>query len=521
MKSIQSKILLGVISGLLAFTIIASSIVVNMVHTIMHKDADRLLSNVCQKEAAYINDILGDIEKSADVIEYYATTSIDGLDDLKDETYRMGYIENAKKMFNEVAINTNGIEGYFMRINPEYSDGTTGFSSLLYKHGDFKESGVTDLSKYSEDDATVGWYYTAVNAGNGVWLEPYYHISSEKQLISYVLPMYVNEELLGVVGFNVNFGYLIERINGIDVYEKGRAVLASPDQSKYYNEKLFRGKENPHTHAEALLRNGMYLELYADYKDIQKDLRPMLSMILVVFMVVQGATIIYTIYITRRVIRPLKHLTYVADKILVGMNENELNQMPIKSKDEIGTLARALVNANEKIHEYTRYIYALAFKDSLTGIKNTTAYAETTRKMNNEIEGGHVKFGILVADVNNLKKTNDRFGHDMGNELLIHAAKILTDIFLEDSIFRVGGDEFVVILEGDDYDNYLALLEKLDAACQKEVIKVDEIVIPVVMARGVATFDPELDRTCEDVFTRADRTMYEHKEMCKMKREKM
>ena len=139
MKSIQSKILLGVISGLLAFTIIATSIVVNMVHTIMHKDADRILSNVCQKEAAYINDILGDIEKSADVIEYYATTSIDGLDDLKDETYRMGYIENAKKMFNEVAINTNGIEGYFMRVNPEYSDGTTGFSSFLYKHGDFKE----------------------------------------------------------------------------------------------------------------------------------------------------------------------------------------------------------------------------------------------------------------------------------------------------------------------------------------------------------------------------------------------
>ena len=57
MKSIQSKILIVVISGLLVITAAVSAIAVNMTHEIMHKDADRILNNVTQKEAAYINDV--------------------------------------------------------------------------------------------------------------------------------------------------------------------------------------------------------------------------------------------------------------------------------------------------------------------------------------------------------------------------------------------------------------------------------------------------------------------------------
>lgn len=84
-------------NGLLVFTVVISSIVVNMTHMIMQKDADRLLNNVCKKEAAYINDILGDVEKSAKVMEYYATTGISELEDLRDKEHRTAYIESAKK----------------------------------------------------------------------------------------------------------------------------------------------------------------------------------------------------------------------------------------------------------------------------------------------------------------------------------------------------------------------------------------------------------------------------------------
>lgn len=516
MKSIQSKILLVVISGLLVITAVVSAIAVTMTHEIMHKDADRILNNVCQKEAAYINDTLGDVVKSAAVMEHYAITELTELTALRDEEYRTSYLEKAKRMFADVALNTNGIEGFFMRINPEYSNGTTGFYNLINENQEFKEMRVTDLSKFSEDDMqNVGWYYTAVRARRGTWMEPYLFPGHEVHLISYVLPMYVNGELLGVVGFDMNFEYLLNRINSIDVYERGYAVLLANDKESCYNEETIEETQNPHTKATVALENGMYLELRADYKDIQKEIHPMLGRIVIAFVVVLALSIIYTIVVTHKIVYPLGRLTYVAQKITEGLNEDELLQIPIESKDEVGTLSRVLVNAYEKIQEYTTYINALAYRDSLTGIKNSTAYTEAVKELNKDINYNNPQFGVLVADINNLKQTNDKFGHDIGNELIIHTAKILTDIFKVSSIFRIGGDEFAIILKDKDYSNYRTLLEQMDDACSKDSITVCEHTIPISIARGVALYNSSIDRVYEDVFAKADHAMYMNKEEIK------
>lgn len=516
MKSIQSKILLVVISGLLVITAVVSAIAVNMTHSIMHKDADRILDNVCQKEAAYINDTLGDIVKSAEVMEHYATTEISNLTALKDEEYRTLYLERAKRMFVDVALNTKGLEGFFMRINPQYSDGTTGFYNIITEDSKFKEMNLTDLSKFAENDAkNVGWYYTAVHAGKGVWMEPYYFPGHEEQLISYVLPMYVDDELLGVVGFDMNFAYLVDRINSINVYERGYAVLLAEDEEICYNEQAIMKTHNQHTKATADLENGMYLELRADYKDIQREIYPMLSRIVIAFVIVLLLSILYTILVTHRIVHPLKMLTYAAERISGGINEEDLAKIPVHSKDEVGTLSKVLVKTYGKIQEYTAYINALAYRDSLTGVKNSTAYTEAVKELNKDINYNNPKFGVLVADINNLKQTNDKFGHDIGNELIIHTAKILTDIFKRSSIFRIGGDEFAVILKDKDYDNYRVLIEEMDEACSKDFITICENRIPVSIARGVSLFKPSIDKVYEDVFAKADHAMYMHKEECK------
>jgi len=233
------------------------------------------------------------------------------------------------------------------------------------------------------------------------------------------------------------------------------------------------------------------------------------------FIVVLILSIIYTVIVTRRIVHPLKQLTYVAEKISTGMNEEDLGTIPIRSKDEVGTLSRVLVRTYDKIQEYTAYINALAYRDSLTGIKNSTAYTEAVKKLNQDINCNNPKFGVLVADINNLKKTNDQFGHDIGNELIIHTAKILTDIFKTSSIFRIGGDEFAIILKDKDYDNNRILLEQMDEACSKDFITVCENRIPVSIARGVSLFNSDIDRVYEDVFAKADHAMYLHKDKCK------
>jgi hypothetical protein len=73
-----------VISGLLVITAVVSAIAVNMTHEVMHKDADRILNNTAQKEAAYINDVLGDMKKSAKVMSHYATAEIEQVAQLEE-----------------------------------------------------------------------------------------------------------------------------------------------------------------------------------------------------------------------------------------------------------------------------------------------------------------------------------------------------------------------------------------------------------------------------------------------------
>ena len=171
-----------------------------------------------------------------------------------------------------------------------------------------------------------------------------------------------------------------------------------------------------------------------------------------------------------------------------------------------------------KIVEYSTYINALAYRDSLTGIKNSTAYTEVIEALDKEINLSNPEFGVLVADINNLKKTNDTYGHDVGNELIIHTAKILTDTFKTSSTYRIGGDEFVVILRGKDLERHRALIERMDSTFSDDYVTVHDESVSVSIARGVAVFSADIDRVYTDVFAKADQAMYMNKESMKLVR---
>lgn len=516
MKSIQSKILLVVIAGLLVITAVVSAIAVNMTHDVMHKDADRILKNATQKEAAQINDILGDVMKSSSIMEHYAVAELEDANQLKDEAFRAEYLKKAEVMFGEVALHTSGIEGIYLRIDPAFSDGGSGFYKMIVDGETLKNMPLTDLTKYDKDDKqNVGWYYEAMNAGKGVWLEPYFFPGNDNQLISFVQPMYVGGEFIGVIGFDMDFGYLVEYIEKIDVYEHGKAVLLAKDGKTQYTTDAEMDSHNPHTHSKVELKNGMFLQMSADYKDIQRDIHPMLRKIVIAFLIVLACAIVYTVIVTQKIVGPLKRLTAAAESLSIGVGEADFSQVPVESKDEVGILSKVLASTYVKIKEYTTYINALAYRDSLTGIKNSTAYTEAIGELNKEILTGNPQFGVLVADVNNLKETNDKYGHDIGNELIVHTSKILIDIFKNSAVYRIGGDEFAVILHGEDYKQYRTLMEKLDKAWAMDFVTVCDDRVPISVARGVSLYDPSIDRVYEDVFSKADHAMYLNKEEIK------
>ena len=155
----------------------------------------------------------------------------------------------------------------------------------------------------------------------------------------------------------------------------------------------------------------------------------------------------------------------------------------------------------------------LAYTDPLTGVKNKLAYLEAVEKLDKGIADGSIKeFGVIVCDLNGLKSVNDSFGHDEGDNYICSGCNLVCAKFSHSSVYRIGGDEFVVLLEGSDYDNRETLLSELEA--QIEVNRQKKL---VVVSTGLSVFDPEKDSEYLTVFERADRKMYECKKRLKKK----
>lgn len=153
----------------------------------------------------------------------------------------------------------------------------------------------------------------------------------------------------------------------------------------------------------------------------------------------------------------------------------------------------------------------LAYTDPLTGVKSKHAYIEKEEELDRMIfDKVAEKFGVVVFDLNGLKKVNDTKGHDIGDEYIISACRLICDAYKHSPVYRIGGDEFVVILEGDDYKNRASILGAFDLKIEKNV-KNDKVVV----ATGMSEFDPQRDSCFKNVFERADSIMYQRKRILK------
>lgn len=174
--------------------------------------------------------------------------------------------------------------------------------------------------------------------------------------------------------------------------------------------------------------------------------------------------------------------------------------------------ARNIVAVNKQVEGLQGYVSKIndvAYYDPLTKVKNRAAYEKACEDLEEDIFNQNARFAIVMADINNLKKVNDEFGHDRGNEYIMGVCRILSDIYKRSPIFRIGGDEFVIVLEGKDYANRDILKktaeeELLKTAGNKEAKPWNRY----SAAMGMSVYVQGKDMDVETVFKRADEEMY-------------
>ena len=228
--------------------------------------------------------------------------------------------------------------------------------------------------------------------------------------------------------------------------------------------------------------------------------------------------------ISKNVIEPLKDMTEQIQKFtifkemdddnsnVIDMDfktENELSDIYNKIKDQQLNIINFVQSINIK-NEKIQRLNITSYRDALTKVGNKTAYDEKIAEINRLMQAENVDFAIIMADVNNLKQVNDTFGHEKGDSYLINCCKVLCDTFKHSSVYRIGGDEFVILAQGQDYDNRIELynnLLKQFKGCYEQTEK--PLYERYSMSLGMA--ENTADDTIEIMFKRADSIMYKNK----------
>ncbi len=142
----------------------------------------------------------------------------------------------------------------------------------------------------------------------------------------------------------------------------------------------------------------------------------------------------------------------------------------------------------------------LAFKDDLTGLMNRNAYQ---KKIKDWEKGNRESGWILIFDIDHFKMVNDVQGHHKGDEMLIAAAQRLTVVFHSHSVYRIGGDEFLVLIEGFKEQKVIDLLLQLQ--------KLERHEQDFRFSKGYAKVDDTIPDGIHEAFCHADQMMYADK----------
>lgn len=544
MKSIRAKIMLLLFGSVFIASFVIGSLGITLTRNVIEESSTENMNLLCRTNADRIDITFAKTEDSVDTLAHYAEASLSGVRDLKDESYRAKFSAEIEKNALHHIESIEGAVAIYLYYDPSLINTTDGF--FYAKPAGVEEfvyHPLTVVSAYPEgDNEHVGWWFVPTARGEATWFEAYYNANLCRYVISYVVPIYKDGQLMGIVGADISAEHIAEYAKEVSLFRTGQAALLKSDGTVLYHPNFARGellgegdpgfegvieqltagdtvgqlisyqlKGVDKQLASCKLRNGMLMLCFAPVSEIYAKQDALFVANITITTVVLLFSLLIAFWVSRAFALPITKLNEAAKRLVDGEFEFDIAS---KSKDEIGELTRTFIETRKLLQQQIRLLDAEAHRDGLTGIGNKSAFMEKEAQLNQAIADGTADFSVAVLDVNKLKVANDVFGHMAGDKLLYTFAAHLTSHFDPSNIFRLGGDEFVVIIpEGDDSNSD----EKL-AACLAGMDALSVEGYPdckVSCACGISRLNKPLDRQFSDVLRRADKEMYKNKMVTK------
>lgn len=538
MHSIRTKLVILTICAIIIALGIASLIGVISIKNLGRSDSDQILQMACKTGAMNLESYFQSVESSVETVSSLVQDSLKGIkiEQLGDQ------VERARNLFGSVAYNTNGVLTYYYRIDPEISDTVKGFWYVNLDGKGFKEHEVTDITQYETDDTTALVWFTVPKAtGRGVWLPPYITDNLDVRVISYNVPVYWENRFVGVIGIEIDYETLAHEVENIKLYQHGYAFILDEDSNIIYHPEidssLLHGEKIPVNNPDRILgenhiqyrdegiekeavwlplSNGMKLYVTVPVSEINRGWQSLIWKMLLASLALLGIVSLVMMRFTSHITKPLYDLTNAAKQIEEGNYDINVNY---NKNDEVGMLTNTIKTLAEHTKTHIRKLNKQAYVDALTCVRNKAAYADYIQSIQEQMEetDEKIKFAFGVFDCDNLKLINDTYGHDKGDLYLKACCRLICRVFKHSPVFRIGGDEFAVILQNEDYENREELAAKFRAKRTDIGRSAENPWQRANVTMGMAVYDPDNDMAVIDVARRADQDMYEHKRLKKAK----
>ena len=545
-KSIRTSFLRSCLGLTAAVAVVLSVVCVFYVHKAIDTQSATAMRLIITEKTSRLNDDFDSVENAV----FYLANEVLSADCAalsENGQYRADFEQQISSSAQKYAEVLPFVKTAYVCLSPDvfqnplsvYILRTEAMGISVFSKTDFNIAHISE-----NEPKNARWFFEAKQNGFPAWLGPYqnHNLEHVASTISFTVPLYnADGVFFGVagmdievsrlrqavdnVGYEAAFGFLVGNTGNL-IYHKDfpSGLLASQffryeeisrlsnffadefvDTGKAYK---FRYQKNRFRLILASMKNGMLLALSVPERELFSLQSKLFLRLLLIFSAIIIAGVLLSNHLCNRVLNPVLTLTNTASRIAHGEFAASVDY---RSNDELGTLAESIRKIAIELKEYISHIHTLAYKDSMTGVKNKAAYIDTVRLLEKRITEDMADFSVFVFDVNALKKVNDTLGHEAGDALITNAAKIISEVFSDCQIFRTGGDEFVALFESSDkekIDEKNALFASKIASFNKENPSIEALSV----SHGAAAFSKESDRDYSAVFERADKAMYQNKQ---------
>lgn len=346
-------------------------------------------------------------------VDTMAASCLNQLDDIEyfktSNDYVLRYTSLIQTSVQEAANNASGALTCYIRFNPEYTSPTSGiFLTRDNTESEFTSVTPTDFSMYDPDDVEhVGWYYIPVNNGEPTWMEPYLNENINVYMISYVVPLYLDGESIGIVGMDIDFSTLQSTVKEASFFDTGYAYLVSEGDTVLYHPNVEEGTPASEDtkygmkETDAFLKdskfentvqsytisgkvydttyttmvNGMKVGSCVPQSEVLAEANATMNKIILGTTVSLVLALIIGILFSLYVTKPLNAITAVI-KTTAELDFRESDKLTklCKKKDETGAMSKAIRVMQQQIRELVQQIEAASttLKTNIRNLENTT-----------------------------------------------------------------------------------------------------------------------------------------------------